>query len=86
MIADLVERVEGGHLAEQDVLPSRTSWNKENPSQEVPHFVRDEYQIRTRGHMGSLQKRQVQQGHPVSLGAVHDGRQARLPRFACAAR
>ena len=28
MIADLVGRVEGGRLAEQDVLPSRTSWNK----------------------------------------------------------
>ena len=40
MIADLVERVEGGHLAEQDVLPSRTSWNKKNPTQEVPRARR----------------------------------------------
>ena len=84
-IADLVERVKGGHLAEQDVLPSRTSWTKKNPTQELPYFVRDE----CLWHLGSLQKRQVQQGQmfaPVSLGALHDGRPDRSPRFACAGR
>ena len=54
MIADLVERVEGGHFAEQDVLPSRTSWNMKNLTQEVPYFVRGGYHIRTRGLLSFL--------------------------------
>ena len=54
LIADLFERVEGGHLAEQDVLPSRTSWNRRNPTQEVPHFASGENHIRTRGLLSFL--------------------------------
>ena len=47
MIADRVERLEHKPLDEQVLLPSRTSWNKKNPTRELPYFVRDEYQIRT---------------------------------------
>ena len=56
MIADLVERVEGGRLAEQDVLPCRTSWNKKNSTREVPYFIADENQIRTHALLAPLHK------------------------------
>ena len=95
-VADQVERVEGGHLAEQDVLLSRTSRNKENPTQEVPYFVRDEYQIRTRGLLSFLRGIGVRCRNARSstargllrlvLALSMTERQARSLRFACAAR
>ena len=88
MIADLVERVEGGHLAVQNVQPSCTSWNKKNPTQEVPYFV-PRLSSFLCGICVRCRKRQVQQGQmfvPVSLGATRGGRPARSRRIACAAR
>ena len=46
--------MEDGYLAELEVPPSRTSWNKKNPTQEVPCSVRDEYQVRTSGLLSFL--------------------------------